>query len=68
MHFCFSCKLLGNIDSYVAEHNNNDECSDISYNQFAADEFASWKTTPTELRINVEKYFINNGLKLIESN
>ena len=34
-------------------------------NIYSADEFASYKTTKTSLRENVEKYFLEKGLKLI---
>lgn len=60
MHLCFSCKIKGNIDSYIAEHKTNDDLCDITFNKLACDEFASFKYTPKELRIEIEKYFINN--------
>jgi hypothetical protein len=34
-------------------------------NIYSGDEFASYKTTKTSLRENVEKYFLEKGLKLI---
>lgn len=72
MHLCYSCKLFGNINSYVAQHNTIEECSDTTMNKLAADQFSSCnyhknKHIP-ELRKNVEKSWINKGLKLIEKN
>jgi len=65
MHFCFSSKLLGNINSYCARQHTFEESNDISMNIYSADEFASYKTTKTSLRENVEKYFLEKGLQLI---
>lgn len=68
MHFCYSSKLLGNINSYQAGHKNKEECSDISMNKFATDKFASFRKTNTNNdRQSIEKYFIDKGLKLIEN-
>ena len=33
MHLCFSCKIKGNIDSYIAEHKTNDDLCDITFNR-----------------------------------
>lgn len=66
MHLCYSCKVFGNIPSYVAEHKNIDECSDITMNRLADDIVSSFKTTNPELRKAVESYWVNKGLKLIE--
>jgi hypothetical protein len=60
MHLCFSSKIRGNIDSYVAEHKNMDEICDSAHNLYAGDEFASYKYTPKELRLSIPKYFIEN--------
>jgi len=69
MHLCFSSKVLGNIDSYCCKQINNNDLCDISLNRLADDVHSSYKTTPSELRRNVEKYFVENyNLKLIEKN
>ena len=69
MHLCFSSKVLGNINSYTAKQNNRDDMCDITYNKLANDEHSSYRITSSELRSNVEKYFIeNNKLKLISKN
>lgn len=68
MHFCFSAKLLGNIKCYFAQQANIQECCDLKMNGYATDAFSSYKTTKTELRESVEKYFLEKGLKLIEKN
>jgi hypothetical protein len=58
MHLCFTSKLLGNISSYIAEQKNYDDMSDITNNKLGCDQYASCKTTNPQLRINIEKYFI----------
>ena len=68
MHFCYSAKLLGNINSYCAKQNTIDESNDIVYNKYASDNYSSYKTTNIELRKNVEKYFLDKGLNLIKYN
>lgn len=69
MHLCYSCKVLGNIDSMTCKQTTINEMCDISLNKLANDEHSSYKTTNVELRINVEKYFIDNyNLKLIDDN
>mgnify|MGYP001442468499 CR=1 FL=1 len=69
MHLCFSSKVLGNINSYLAKQNNYEDMCDISHNQYACDEHSSYKITKPELRSNVEKYFIENyKLELISKN
>ena len=60
MHLCFSSKIKGNIDSYVAEHKNMDEICDTMNGILSGDEFASYRYTPLELRLSVPKYFIEN--------
>ena len=66
MHLCFSAKVLGNINSYTALQNTTDDFSDITNNSLAADEHASWRTASSELRSEVEKYFIEKyNLQLI---
>ena len=60
MHLCFSSKIKGNIDSYVAEHKNMDEICDTMNGVLSGDEFASYRYTPLELRLSVPKYFIEN--------
>ena len=68
MHLCFSCKLLGNIDSYSGKQSTRDDCCDIMNNQLADDNFSSFKTTPKQLRVDVEQYWMDKGLKFIEKN
>lgn len=68
MHLCFSCNILGGIKSYLAEHKNLDDCSDIKFNKYAVDEFSSFKVTPSNLRLNIQKYWVKKGLKYIISN
>ena len=68
MHFCFSCKLFGGINSYVGEQNNTNDSCDIAMNKLAEDEYASWRTTKMSLRKAVEQYWINKGLKYITNN
>jgi len=68
MHFCFSCKLFGGVESYVGEQVNSNGMCDITMNRLASDEFASWKTTKQSLRQSVEQYWIDKGLKYIENN
>lgn len=72
MHLCYSCKLFGNINSYVAQHSTIDECSDITMNRLAVDNYSSCnydknKTIPL-LRKDIEKFWLNKGLMLIEDN
>ena len=57
MHFCYSSKILGNISSYVGKQIGNG-LSDTTNNRLAGDEFASFKTTSSDLRKSVENYFI----------
>lgn len=68
MHLCFSCKMLGNIDSYVAEHKSIDDMSDVAFNKLASDQHASWKITKPSLRRAVEQYWVDKGLKYITEN
>ena len=68
MHLCYSAKLLGNINSYCAKQNTIDESNDIVNNKYSSDIYSSYKTTNKELRENVEKYFLEKGLNLIEHN
>ena len=68
MHLCYSAKVNGNIDSYVGEQLNIESVCDTSNNRYAADEHASFRTTKKELRVAVEQYWIDKGLKFIESN
>ncbi len=68
MHLCFSCKVFGGIDSYVGEQKTNDDMCDIAFNQLAADEHASFRTTKMSLRKAVEQYWIDKGLKYITDN
>lgn len=70
MHLCFSCKLLGNIDSYVAEHKTKDDCCDITNNQYAADQYASSRNQHIThvVRKNIQQFWIKKGIKLVESN
>lgn len=69
MHLCFSAKKLGNIRSFVCGHDNLEQFCDQSYGRYASDEFASYKSTPKESRVNIEKYFRDViGLKFLEHN
>ena len=69
MHFCYASKVLGGISSYVAKQTNNDEVCDITENKLAIDEHANFRRSGiTDLRIEIEKYWINKGLKTIENN
>lgn len=67
MHLCFSSKIKGNINSYLAKQHNNSRC-DISNNQYSGDQNASFRITSRQDRIDVEEYFINKyGLKMIST-
>lgn len=68
MHLCFSAKLLGGISSYCCKQLNKDDECDLSNNIYAIDEHASWRYTKKEMRVSVEKYFLNKNLKLITYN
>lgn len=69
MHLCYSCKVLGNINSLTCKQNNLEEMSDIAFNKLSGDAHASYKTTNSDLRKNVEKHFIEKyDLKLIDNN
>tara|TARA_B100000575_G_scaffold294499_1_gene310856 strand:+ start:5289 stop:5996 length:708 start_codon:yes stop_codon:yes gene_type:complete len=68
MHLCFSNKVYGKINSYTAKQLTVDDMCDIAYNKLADDAFSSFKTTKTSLRENVEKYWIEKGLKHIKEN
>ena len=59
MHFCFSSKIYGNIESYVAQQNPIDDCGDIALNKLAINEFSSYLYTPQDLRKNVENIGLN---------
>lgn len=68
MHLCFSSKILGNISSYCCKQPSpNDDC-DTSNNSLSNDEFSSFKKTNPNDRIDIEKFFLAKGLKLITSN
>ena len=69
MHLCFSSKILGGINSYIAMQCSNDDMCDTANNALSVDEHSSFKVTKPELRSNVEKYFIeNHSLQLITEN
>jgi hypothetical protein len=57
MHLCFSSKVIDGIKSYACKQDCIDDMSDITNNSLASDSFATYKITPNELRLNVEKYF-----------
>ena len=66
---CFSSKVLGNINSYVAKQPKLEDQCDLKMNGFASDEHASFKTTSRELRRRVEEYFMKTyNLNFIEKN
>lgn len=67
MHFCFSAQMYGGIPSYVCKQSNDDEMSDTSNNQYAADIHASFRSTSTDQRRSVEAHFIALGFKMISS-
>lgn len=67
IHFCFSAKLYGNIDSYVAAQSKNDKdgMGDISNNIYAADKHASWKIGNHQtIRYMIADSFIKIGFKI----
>ena len=67
MHLCFSSKVKGNINSYLAKQHDNSRC-DITSNKYADDQHSSFKITSRQDRIDVEEYFINKyGLKMIST-
>ena len=69
MHLCFSSKVLGDISSYTGQQNNIDDMCDIAKNSLASDEYSSYKTTKSQLRKDIENYFIENyKLQLITKN
>ena len=68
MHFCFSAKLHGGIRSFAASQPTERSLSDTKYNYLGIDAFASYKTTPLQIRTAVEEYFVRYGLEFIESN
>ncbi len=69
MHFCYSAKLLGNVNSFVGKQLQQcDEC-DITNNSLASDNVASHKTTTNDFRKSVEDHFLRKyDLKLITHN
>lgn len=58
MHLCFSSKLFGGINSYMAKQCCLEDHCDITRNRFADDNFSSFKTTPKETRVAVERHFM----------
>ena len=68
MHFCFSLKLASNISSYTGSQKSVNECCDTCDNVLGTDDLASYKITKNDTRIDVEKYFANNGLNFIKEN
>jgi len=58
MHLCFSSKLLGGINSYMAQQRCSEDHCDIARNRFADDNFSSFKSTPKESRVAVERHFV----------
>ena len=67
MQLCFSAKLNAGIESYVGAQQKNNGC-DSTKNGLAADKYASFRTTSSELRKSVEQYWLDKGLKLITKN
>jgi hypothetical protein len=66
IHFCFTSKLFGNIDSYVAGQSNNnmDTKADTMNDKYAQDQHASWKiSNHQKIRINIAENFIKIGFK-----
>ena len=69
MHFCYSAKILGNINSIIAKQVDIEDWSDITDNKLCSDEFSSFKTTSFDLRKNVEQRFLQQfNLQLIKEN
>jgi len=69
MHFCFSSKLLGNINSFVCKQTDINDCCDTSMTALSQDNFSSFLYTPQKLRQDVEKYFVEDfDFKFIENN
>lgn len=69
IHFCYSAKILGNINTYLGEQLKRDDECDLKNNRLARDIHSSCRTTKVSLRINIEKYFIENyKLELITHN
>jgi len=66
-HFCYSCKVKGNIKSYVCKQEIEEDDCDITHGGLACDKFSSYLTTSQNLRKQVETYFIDNyGLEIIQ--
>jgi glycosyltransferase involved in cell wall biosynthesis len=68
MHLCFSAKIRSGIPSYVCRQADALELSDITNNKLAIDKFSSFKSTPEETRIDIERYFMGLGLDFIKTN
>ena len=68
MHLCFSCKLLGNINTYSGKQEKLKNSCDIANNRLADDKFSSYKTTSNKLRVEVENYWKQKGLRFITKN
>ena len=60
MHLCFSCKVKGGIKNYLCSQPDKSCISDMTNSGLATDQFSSYKTTPEKLRVNIEKYFVEN--------
>jgi hypothetical protein len=60
MHLCFTCKILGNINSYLAKQIFLEDNCDISLNKLCTDGKGSFLITPNKLRHEIQSYFINN--------
>mgnify|MGYP003649405259 CR=1 FL=1 len=68
MHLCYSCKIRGGIKSYLCSQPSKSCIADNTDGTIAADKFSSYITTPKELRVNVERYFVENfGLETLKS-
>jgi hypothetical protein len=67
MHLCITCKLYGNIDTYVAQQRHKthlDECADTTLNKLGTDKHASFiigGDNYSNIRIKTIQYLMDNG-------
>ena len=66
MHFCFTSKLYGDINSYTCKQLTVYDMCDTTYNSLADDQYSAYKTTPRQLRIDVEKYWVEKGYSYVK--
>lgn len=65
IHFCFSAKLFGNIDSYVAGQSTKHNKGDLKDSIYGVDKFASHKilSNHNKIRSDIAESFIKLGWK-----